>query len=345
MHKASGRSWLTLQQEVIMFYLGVDVAKAKLDCCLLLDEVSGRRKTKVAHNTRSGIADLLVWVAKQNVSPEELHVIMEATGVYHEQAALALADAGVTVSIVNPAQVKDFGRGLAVRTKTDGIDSFVLARYGSLLKPTAWAPPAPEARTLQALLARREAIAQDLQRERNRQEKADATDTPEQIQKSLADSIGFLVKQLAELQQDIDQHIDRHPGLKNDLALLQSIPAVGPQVGSNMLSVMHSHDFGSAEQLAAYLGLVPVERQSGSSVLGRARLSKTGPARIRAVLYMAAVVATRHNPHVKAVYERLLARGKSKMSALGAAMRKLVHLCFGVLKTRQPYQYNYAKIA
>jgi transposase len=286
----------------------------------------------------------LVWIGKQHISPNELHVVMEGTGVYHEQAALALADAGVTVSIVNPAQVKDFGRGLAVRTKTDGVDSYVLARYGALLKPSAWTPPAPEARMLQALISRREAIAQDLQRERNRQEKADATDTPALIRTSLSNSIEFLSKQLAQLQQDIDQHIDRHPGLKDDLALLQSIPAVGPQVGNNMLAVMHAHDFGSAEQLAAYLGLVPVERQSGSSVLGRAKLSKAGPAKVRAVLYMAAVVATRCNPHVKAVYERLLARGKSKMSALGAAMRKLVHLCFGVLKTRQPYQRDYAKI-
>ena len=328
-----------------MFYLGMDVAKAKLDCCLLLDEASGRRKTKVVSNAKSGIVDLLAWVAKQNVSPGVLHVVMEATGVYHEQAAMALADVGITVSIVNPAQVKDFGRGLAVRTKTDGVDSFVLARYGALLKPAAWTPPAPEARMLQALLSRREAITQDLQRERNRQEKADATDTPDRIRQSLSDSIEFLVKQLAELQRDIDQHIDRHPTLKDDMTLLQSIPAVGPQVGGNLLSVMHSHEFNSAEQLAAYLGLVPVERQSGSSVMGRARLSKAGPARIRAVLYMAAVVATRHNPHVKAVYDRLLARGKSKMSALGAAMRKLVHLCFGVLKTRKPYQHNYAKIA
>ena len=326
-----------------MFYLGMDVAKTKLDCCLLLDELSGKRKTKVASNTKSGIVDLLTWVAKQNISPEALHVVMEGTGIYHEQAALALADAGVTVSIVNPAQVKDFGRGLAVRTKTDGVDSFVLARYGALLKPKAWVPPASEARILQALLARRVAIAQDLQRERNRQEKADAADTPERIQKSISDSIGFLVKQLAELQQVIDEHIDKHPDLQKDMALLQSIPAVGPQVGSNLLSVMHSHHFNSAEQLAAYLGLVPVERQSGSSVRGRARLSKAGPARIRAVLYMAAIVAARCNPHVKAVYERLLARGKSKMSALGAAMRKLVHLCFGVLKTQQPYSHDHAK--
>lgn len=126
-----------------MFYLGMDVAKAKLDCCLLLDEVSGKRKTKVVNNTRPGIADLLAWVAKQNVSHEELHVVMEATGMYHEQAAIALADVGVMLSIVNPAQVKNFGRGLAVRTKTDGVDSFVLARYGALLKPAAWTPPAP----------------------------------------------------------------------------------------------------------------------------------------------------------------------------------------------------------
>ncbi len=328
-----------------MFYLGMDVAKAKLDCCLLLDEASGKRKIKVVKNTPSGIVDLLAWVAKQNVSPEALHIVMEATGIYHEQAAMALADVGVMVSIINPAQVKDFGRGLAVRTKTDGVDSVVLARYGALLKPRAWVPPPQEARLLQALLSRREAIAQDLQRERNRQEKAGATDTPALIHKSLEASIGFLVTQLAQLQKDIDAHIGKHSNLQKDRALLQSIPAIGPQVGSNLLSVMHNHDFGSAEQLAAYLGLVPVERQSGSSVLGRARMSKAGPARIRAVLYMAAVVGTRYNPHVKAVYERLLARGKSKMSALGAAMRKLVHLCFGVLKTQQPYQHDYLKNA
>lgn len=328
-----------------MFYLGMDVAKAKLDCCLLLDDASNKRKTKVISNSKSGIADFLTWIGKQQIAPDALHVVMEGTGVYHEQAALALADAGVTVSIVNPAQVKDFGRGLAIRTKTDGVDSFVLARYGALLKPSAWTPPAPEARMLQALLARRDAIVQDLQRERNRQEKADATDTPELVRKSLGDSIKFLVAQLTQLQQNIDDHINRHPNLKKSMSLLQSIPGVGQQVGGNMLSVLSSHRFESAEQLAAYLGLVPVERQSGSSVLGRAKLSKAGPARIRAVLYMAAVAAKRCNPHVKAVYERLLARGKCKMSALGAAMRKLVHLCFGVFKTQIPYQRDYAKNA
>ena len=325
-----------------MFFIGIDVSKAKLDCSLLLDVARSKRRAKSVANSKVGVTELLIWCVKQQVNVHELHAILEGTGVYHEQAALALADAGATVSIVNPAQVKDFGRSLGVRTKTDGVDSLVLARFGAMLSPRPWTPPTQEARVLQALLSRREAIAQDLQRERNRLEKADATDTPALILQSIVESIAFLEKQLAKLQQDINDHINKHPDLKADRDLLISIPAVGPQVGNHVLAVMHNHQFQSAEQLAAYLGLVPVERQSGTSVLGRPRLSKAGPARIRAILYMAAVVGTQYNPHIKALYQRLQDRGKSKMSALGAAMRKLVHLCFGVLKTRQPYQPNYA---
>jgi hypothetical protein len=145
--------------------------------------------------------------------------------------------------------------------------------------------------------------------------------TPELIHQSINDSIAFLNAQLTKLQTQINDHIDRYPGLKKDLDLLQSIPAIGPQSGMQLLAVMHTHQFNTAEQLSAYLGLVPIERQSGSSLLGRAKLSKAGPSRIRAVLYMAAIVATKYNPHVKALFERLLA-GKSKISALGACMRK-----------------------
>lgn len=327
-----------------MYFIGIDVSKATLDRTLLVDVATNKRKTKSVANSKIGVDGLLAWCAKQALHPADLHAVMEATGVYHEQAALALNDAGVTVSVVNPAQSKDFGKSLGIRTKADGIDSWVLAKYGALANPNAWLPPPPEARGLQALLSRREAVAQDLQRERNRLEKADATDTPEAIRQSITDSITFLEQQLAKAQQAIDQHINNGPNLKQDRELLTSIPAVGPQVGNQMLSVLHNHQFQPAEQLAAYLGLVPVERQSGPSVRGRPRLSKAGPARIRAVLYMAAIVATKHNPHLKALYCRLQANGKSKMSALGAVMRKLAHLCFGVLKSRLPYQPNYASI-
>jgi transposase len=326
---------------ILVFYLGIDVAKAKLDCYLLTQLNPLKGKAKVVTNTTKGLADLLIWLTKNHIPHDQLHVTMEATGVYHELAATLLHDVGACVSIANPAQVKHFGQGLAVRTKTDGIDSQVLARYCAMIKPAAWTPPSPEARILKGLLARREAILQDLLREQNRQEKAESTVTPELIHQSINDSITFLNAQLKKIQSQIDDHIDRHPDLKNDLDLLQTIPAIGPQSGTQLLAVMHTHQFNTAEQLSAYLGLVPIERQSGSSILGRTKLSKAGPAKVRAVLYMAAIVATKYNPHVKALFERLLARGKSKMSALGACMRKLVHLCFGVLKTQKKYQAEY----
>ena len=140
------------------------------------------------------------------------------------------------------------------------------------------------------------------------------------------------------LESLIDNHIDRHPGLKEDRALLESIPGVGPVISQQMVAVIRSRSFNWASECAAFLGLVPIEHESGSSVRGRPRLSKQGDGRIRAKLYMAAVVATRHNPDIRHQYNRLLKRGKSKMAAIGAAMRKLVHICFGVLKHQTPYR-------
>lgn len=221
-----------------MFYLGIDVAKAKLDCSLILDPATHKRKSKIVPNTRSGLATLIEWTAKQGVTPAQLHVIMEATGVYHERAAFALTDAGITVSIVNPAQVRDLARSLAVRTKTDGVDSFILARFGVLLQPPAWQPPPAEIRALRALLARRDALADNLQRERNREETHLAPDSPTLVEQSIADTADFLAKELERLQQAIYDHIDQHPSLKNDMALLMSIPAIGLRTGICLLTIL-----------------------------------------------------------------------------------------------------------
>ena len=124
----------------------------------------------------------------------------------------------------------------------------------------------------------------------------------------------------------IEEHIDRYPDLKADRERLKSIPGVGPVMARYMMALLRSHAFGSASQAAAYLGLVPIHRESGSK------------ASLRAKLYMAAVVAIQHNPDIQAHYQRLLRKGKTKMAALVAAMRKLVHICFGVLKHQTPYQ-------
>lgn len=322
-----------------MFYLGVDVAKKKLDC-MLLESSSGKVKSKAVDNTPAGFAALLEWLDKQKAAKP--HVVMEPTGMYHEAAALALADAGLTVSLVNPAQLRAFAQGLGVKTKTDKQDSVILAKYGATQKPAPWQPPSMSARRLKALLARRDAVADDLQRERNRQEANDFSLAPEAVRDSITQSIAFLEAELKRLEKMIASYIDDDPDLRNKKDLLETIPGVGPRVATHMTTLFAGRTFDSAEQLAAYLGLVPVEWQSGTSVRGRPRMSKAGPAHLRKVLYMPAVVARRCNPHIKALNERLLAKGKSKMAAIGAAMRKLAHLCFGVVHTNKPYDPKFA---
>jgi transposase len=322
-----------------MFYLGVDVSKKKLDC-MLLNSTNDKLKSKSLSNTKAGIEELIKWLA-ENKAPEA-HVIMEPTGVYHEPAALALTDAGLKLSLVNPAQLRLFAQGLGVKNKTDKADSTVLARYGDTLKPEAWQAPSKSARQLKALLARRDAVADDLQREQNRHEAVDFGISPEQVKQSILQSIAFLEAELRRLEQMIKDHIDSDPDLRNKRELLETIPGVGTRVSSNLTALFAAKTFNTAEQLAAYLGLVPVQWESGSSVRARPRLSKAGPSHLRKLLYMPAVVARKWNPHIKSFSDRLIAKGKTKMAVIGACMRKLAHLCFGVVHTGRPYDPNYA---
>ena len=322
-----------------MFYLGIDVSKAKLDC-ELRNASTEKVKSKVVPNTADGFKKLLEWLRKNDAA--SAHVILEPTGVYHELAAFFFADAGLTVSLVNPAQVRKFAQGIGIKNKTDKMDSHVLARFGATQKPEAWQPPSPAARTLKALLARRDAVADDLLREKNRQEKLESTETPELVSQSVEQSIKFLEAELKRLQQCIDDLIDNDPDMRGKKELLNSIPGVGDRVSNHMTCLLAGRDFESAEQLAAYLGLIPIHWESGTSVRVRPRMSKAGPAHLRKLLYMPAIVAIKRNAHIKALYERLLERGKSKMAAIGAAMRKLAHLCFGVVRTGRAYDKNFA---
>ena len=323
-----------------MQFLGIDVAKKKLDC-ILLNPATQKRKSKAVANTPAGWASLIQWLSAQGVEPTQVHIVMEPTGSYHEPAALTFSDAGCRVSLVNPAQLRHYADAIGARNKTDAADAAVLARYGATEQPPAWQPPPPSVRALRALLARRDAVAADLQREKNRAEKLDALEIPQSVRDSLARSITFLESQLATLQAEITRHIDDDPDLHQQRDLLLTIPGVGPQVAQHMTALLAGRHFDRAEQVAAYLGLVPLQRQSGSSLNAKPRLSKTGPARLRQLLYLPAVTATRCNPHIRAFYQRLLAQGKPKMAAIAASMRKLVHLCFGVLRSNTPYQHHF----
>jgi transposase len=231
---------------------------------------------------------------------------------------------------------------MAVLSKTDQIDAVLLARYGCLAQPKAWTPPAERLTQLQALLARLDDVEGDLRREKNRYEQACVRGCSTAIKHSFVTSIRALKAQCKRLQQAIAAHFAAHEDLQADLQRLQTIPAVGPKTAMRMLVLLQSRPFETARQVAAVLGLVPIERQSGRSVRGRPRLSKAGNPRLRAALYMAAVVATKLNPDIRAQPQRLLARGKARMATLGAAMRKLVHICFGVLKSKDGYCFPIA---
>lgn len=321
--------------------IGIDISKAKLDCAWLRE--NDKLKFKVLANTEAGCNQLIEWSLKNTgLEINSLHFIMEATGIYHEQLAANLYKAGAMVSVVNPAQVKFYAKGLGVRTKNDKKDSAVLARYGLKENPRLWQPEPLEIQALKALIARLDALEKDLQRERNRQEKALIGQVSSNVLGSIELMIEHLETEKKRLDEHIEKHINAHKKLNDNKALLMTIPGVGNVIATRMIMVIGSREFKSANQCAAYLGLIPVEHESGTSVKGRPRLSKAGNPVIRAKLYMAAVVATRYNPDIKDQYERLTGKGKSKMSALGAAMRKLVPICFGVLKSQKTYQSQVA---
>jgi len=322
-----------------MHFIGVDVSKKTLDCAFLLDPKGVKTKSRDVPNTQKGFKQLLGWACRIGCCEVgELSFILEPSGIYHEQAAHWLYQAEAQVCLVNPAQLRNFAKGLAVRSKNDALDRMVLARYGHMVRPRTWQPPPQEVLELQSLIARLDAIEADHQREENRLEKATVAPEPKPVCDSLKRSLEFLKQQRRELKRLIDDHIDRHPQLKHDQELLESIPGVGSPTAQRMVAVLRARTFTSARELAAWAGLVPVEYDSGTSVHRRPRLSKMGSGQLRAKLYWPAITAAQFNPDIRALYERLLARGKCKMSAIGAAMRKLLHICFGVLKHQRPYQ-------
>ena len=321
-----------------MAHIGIDVSKRKLDCMWVRDLETAKVKPKVFTNDPARYPDLLHWLERNTGEPADaLHVYLEATGIYHEPLAYWLHEHGVQVYVLNPAQVRYHAQGMGVRNKTDRKDSMMLARYGIERAPAPWQPEPPEVRELKRRLNRLEALERDIRREENRREKAQFNGDA-LAQESISNVLGALHEEHRRLQRQIDDHFDANAHLKQDRALLESIPGVGRVLSASMTATLRSRAFRTARQAAAFHGLVPVHRESGSSVHAQPRLSKAGSARFRQTLYMAAVVATRHNPDVRHQYQRLLNRGKAKMAAIGAAMRKLLHIAFGVLKSQTPYQ-------
>ena len=316
--------------------LGLDIAKDTFDAALLRDQ---QLKQRTFSNDLKGFRQLATWLSKAHVTL--VHACLEATGTYGEALALFLYEAHHTVSVVNPVMVKGFAQSELLRTKTDKTDAALLARFCLKQQPRAWTPPTPEIRELQALLRRLDSLNQMHQMEANRLSSGIASPT---VQASVQATLEFLEHEMRTIKKQIHDHLERHPDLKRQRDLLVSIPGIGEQTAAMLLAEFRDiPSFASAREMAAFAGLTPKHRQSGSSVRGKSRLDKMGLARIRKALYMPAIVALRYNAVIQTFGERLRAAGKHSLVIISAAMRKLIHLAYGVLKSGQPFQPQWAQ--
>jgi len=315
--------------------LGIDVAKRSFDAVLLLPE--GRTRHHQFANHPAGFAALQSWLRRHATGA--VHAGLEATGRYGEALALFLHQAGARVSVINPARTHAFAKSELARNKTDKLDAALIARFVATQAPPAWTPAPAEQRQLQTVVRRLEALQAMRQAEQNRLD-LESADSP--IRDSLAQHVAHLDQQLRQLRRDLAAHVRAHPTLADQSRLLQSIPGIGETTALKLLAELPAlSQRRSARQVAAYAGLNPAQRQSGSSVHGRGHLSKIGNARLRRALYLPAVVAMRCNPLLRVFAERLHQRGKAPMIIVGAVMRKLLHQACGVLKHAQSFNPNH----
>lgn len=314
--------------------LGVDIAKDSFQVTLLQ---AGKQYNRTFRNSLNGFTTLDKWLAKHEVT--QLHVCMEATGRYWEELALHVHAQGYTVSVVNPACIHNYAKSKLTRNKTDKLDAQVIADYCATQQPAAWTPPSPAVRELQALVRHLE----DLQDMRTQEINRLAAGNPaESVRQMLQEHLTFLDAQIADLERHIQEQIDHEPDLKQQRDLLKTIPGIGLLTAAKLLAE-NIQTFTSTRALSAYAGLNPQSGDSGTSVRRKPHLSKVGNHVLRKALYFPAISAKSHNPVIHTFCERLKERGKPTMAIIGAAMRKLLCLALGVLKSRQPFDPNYTQ--
>jgi transposase len=303
-------------------YVGIDVAKGRLDLAM--------RPTgdhwHVA-NDATGIAQLVTRL-------DELRpalIALEATGGYERAVASALAGAGLPVAVVNPRQVRDFAKATGKLAKTDALDAGALAHFAEAVRPAPRTAPREQDQALAAVLARRRQVVTMLTAEQNRLHTAVAA-----VRDRIAAHIAWLEEELATLDGELARAIDADPSWRERDALLRSVPGVGPVLATTLLAELPELGGLSRHQVAALVGVAPLNRDSGT--LRGKRTVWGGRARLRAVLYMGALVATRHNPQLRDFYARLCAAGKPKKVALTACMRKLLTILNAVLRHGLPWR-------
>jgi len=307
-------------------YVGIDVAKATLDVAV---HPTGARWTTT--HTEREVAGLVPRLT----ALDPALVVLEATGGLEGPLAGALAAAGLPVVVVNPRQVRDFAKATGLLAKTDALDAAVLAHFAAAVRPTPRPLPDAATQTLAALVTRRRQLVEMLTAERNRLGSA-----PRALRAEIQAHITWLQRRLGRLDEDLNQAIRTSPVWRAQDDLLQSVPGVGPVLSRTLLASLPELGRLNRKAIAALVGVAPLNRDSGT-FRGR-RMIWGGRAAVRAVLYMGTLVAVRHNPVLRAFYQRLRGVGKLPKVALTACMRKLLTILNAMMKHQHRWNPTHA---
>jgi transposase len=304
-------------------FAGIDVAKDRLDVHLL-----PVAESFAVSRDHAGLDRLIAGLRERGVGL----VVMEATGGFEITVASALAAARLPIAVVNPRQIRDFARATGKLAKTDALDAAAIARFAQAIRPEPRPLPDAHAQALGELIARRRQVIEMMTMERNRRRTARQKSLQRQIDRHVA----FLQEELSDIEGDLDTAIKATPAWREDEQLLTSVPGVGPTLARTLIADLPELGHLNRRAIAALVGVAPLNRDSGS-LRGR-RFIAGGRAAVRTSLYMAALVASRHNSVLRAFYQRLLGAGKPKKLALIAVMRKLLTILNAMLRTRTRWQ-------
>jgi transposase len=324
-------------------FVGVDIAATSAAASWMAP--SGRPTRSITiDQTMQGYASLQKQLLATGVAPSQILVVLEATGTYWVMLATTLHNAGFAVAVINPAQAHDFAKALLKRSKTDAIDAQTLAELGARLQPERWTPPPAIYAELQQRLAQREALIEFRQQLRNQLHALIQQPVViASVRARMETLITTLTEQIAEVDGEIASALNHDAAWAEAARRLQTIPGIGLLTAVCLLVVTLNFTLcQTPEQAVSYAGLAPREWRSGSSVRGRPRIGHTGNGRLRRMLYLASLSATRYNPLIKPFYQRLRAAGKPAKVAQCAAARKLLHLAWAVVSKEQDFDPTYS---
>lgn len=303
-------------------FVGVDVSKAALDVCLRPQE-----KNRRFDHDDDGIQQLVDWLQAYRVQ----QVCLEATGGLERRLVNTLQKAGFSVAVVNPRQIRDFARAMNRLAKTDRIDAGVIALFAEKMEPRETMPRSKNNEKLRALRTRRQQVVDMIVREENRLH----TESDPEVRKMIQKAIKLYRQQKQEIEKKLERCLAQEKNLQHKADLLQTVPGVGPATATAFVIDLPELGQLNRQQIARLVGVAPTNRDSGT--LRGKRTTGGGRAHVRRALFMATLVATRHNPKIKRFYQHLLLQGKEKMVALVAAMRKLLIILNSMVKQQKPW--------